>query len=419
MAQSHFRTTANQEAHGLMCAANPILEDVRPAREVVPHLPDNMILASGPTMPWSRYHGGQRAAIIGAARYEGLASTAAEAEAKLANGEIQVAGCQDYACVGSLAGVYSASMAVFVVRDAQSGKRVYCNFYEGQNPRRLNYGVYDEGVHQRLLFIDRVIAPVVGEAVRRAGGVPLKPLMIRALHMGDELHSRNTAASLLFCRALMPELVSMARDDRHGVDKTIALLTEDHYFFLRLSMAAAKAIADAAHGVKGSSIVTAMALNCNEFGVRISGLGDRWFCGELPEVRAKLFDGFSEDDIAWMGGESMITETVGLGAFAQAAAFPLQAYQGGDPETMVERNLSLYEIVQGDNTAFKIPFLRFRGTPTGIDLFKVLETGIGPLMNMGIAGAGGGQIGAGYVRARMGCFEQAARAFKQQYGEGG
>lgn len=412
---AELRATANAEAFRRLCAADPVLEDVVAAINVVPGFQKNMILTSGPVLPWGAYIGGQRKAIIGAALFEGLAKDEAEAEALLAAGEIRVDGCHAHGCVGSLAGVYSASMPVFVVRNKAFGNLGYCNFYEGTNPRRLNYGVYDDGVRDRLLFVQDVIAPLIAEAVRRTGGILLKPLIKRALHMGDELHSRNTAASLLFTRELFPQFLRMAVTGAERVEKAVHALTEDHYFFLRLSMAAAKATADAAHGVQGSSIVTAMAFNCREFAIRVAGLGDRWFTGPHATVEAKLFTGHTEDEITWMGGESIIAETIGLGGFAQAAAFPLQSYQGGSPEAMVERNNELYRITFGENTDFQIPFLRYRGTPTGIDIFKVVDTKIRPVMDIGIAGRDGGQIGAGIVRAPLPCFEKAILAYEQAY----
>ena len=414
--ESGLRVAGNAEAFRRLCAAEPVLEDVAPAADVVPGMRKTMILTSGPVLPWAAYAGGQRKAIVGAALFEGLADDPTDAEAKLAAGDIQVEGCHAHGCVGSLAGVYSASMPVFVVRNKAFGNIGYCNFYEGTNPRRLNYGVYDAGVRDRLLYVNDVVAPVVADAVRLAGGIELKPIMKRALHMGDELHSRSTAASLLFTRELFPHLLKMAGAGSERIAKAVQALTEDHYFFLRLSMAAAKATADAAHGVEGASVVTAMAFNCREFAIRVAGLGDTWFTGPHATVEAKLFPGHSEDEITWMGGESIITETIGLGGFAQAAAFPLQAYQGGSPEAMVERNLELYRIVVGENSDYRIPFLGYRGTPTGIDIFKVLDTNVRPVMDIGIAGRDGGQIGAGIVRAPLPCFEKAAAAYRLAYG---
>ena len=413
--ENQDRNKANQRAFQHLCSANPTLVDVLPAIEVISTMKKTTIFTSGPSMPWNNYSGGQRDAIIGAALFEGIAASIEDANTGFESGELQVEGCHDHKCVGSLAGVYSASMPVFVIKNEVNGNTAYCNMYEGTNPRRLNYGVYDDSVKERLLYVQNVIAPVIGKAVCQAGGIPLKPLMKRALHMGDELHSRSTAASLLLTRELFPHMLDQVSTNRSGVEETLKALTEDHYFFLRLSMGAAKATADFAHGIKGSSVVTAMAFNCNGFAIRVSGLGDKWFEGPHADVQAKLFDGHTKDEITWMGGESTITETIGLGGFAQACAFTLQQYQGGSAEEMVRRNSELYEITIGENTDYHIPFLGYRGTPTGIDIFRVCETGILPAMDIGIAGKDGGQIGAGLVRAPLECFEIALTSYKNSY----
>lgn len=410
------RNQANKEAFERLCRAEPVVTDVLPTIEVAPGMTRETILTSGPPMPWKDYIGGQREAVIGGALFEGLASDRDEAIRMLDAGAIKVGGCHDYGCVGSLAGVYTASMPVFVVENRAFGNTGYCNFYEGTNPRRLNYGVYDQGVHDRLLFIQNEVAPVIGEAIRAAGGVPLKPLMSRALHMGDELHSRNTASSMLFAKELMPHFIDMASRNRDAVKRAVQAMTEDHYFFLRLSMAAAKATADAARNVDGSSMVTAMVISCRGFAIRVSGLGDEWIKGPYPQIQAKLFGNHTEDEITWMGGESIIAETIGLGGFAQANAPALQKYQGGSANAMIERNQELYKITIGENPDYHIPVLNYRGTPTGIDIFKVVETGVLPAMDIGVAGRDGGQIGAGIVRAPMECFTEAVKMYNARYG---
>ncbi len=413
-AASARREAANAEAFRRLTTSEPVLVDVRPAIEVVPGMTVNTVLTSGPPLAWADYVGGQRDALIGGALFEGLAGSREEAIAKFDRGEITVGGCHDHGCVGSLAGIYTASMPVFVVENAPYGTLGFCNMYEGKSPKRLNYGVYDDTVKAQLETIGTVVGPLIGEAVRALGGVPLKPLMIRALNMGDELHSRNTAASLMFARELFPAFLDLYAGKPAAVRRTLEILTEDHYFFLRLSMAAAKATADAAHGVEGSSLVTAMAFSCKEFGVRVSGL-DGWVRGPHASVEAKLFPGHDASEITWMGGESPITETIGLGGFAQAGAPTLQAYQGGSYEAMIARNLGLYAITAGENPDFKMPALGYRGTPTGIDVFKVLDTGTLPVMDIGIAGAGGGQIGAGIVSAPVDCFRLAAERYVAHY----
>jgi hypothetical protein len=366
-------------------------------------------------MPWHQYSGGQREGIIGGALFENLAKDRAEAEAKLAAGEITIGGCHDFGCVGSLAGIYTASMPVFVVENRTTGNVACCNIYEGSNPRRLNYGVYDDGVRKRLLEVHNEVVPVIAEALQHTGGIPLKPIMRRALGMGDELHSRSAAAALIFLRELMPGFLASAASDSERIVRALKSIVDDQYFFLRLSMAAGKATADAAHGVEGSSMVTAMSFNCRGFALRVSGLGDDWFRGPHASVEAKLFDGHTEDEITWMGGESLITETIGLGGFAQACAPALQTYQGGSYETMIARNKELYAITLGENPDYLIPALGFRGSPTGIDVFKVLESNVLPVLDVGIAGRGGGQIGAGVIRPPRACFEAAAEAYRQRY----
>ena len=413
------RTAANEEALRRLCEADPVLVDVVPAGSVVPGMTRETILTSGAPLPWDVYRGGQRRAIVAAALFEGLASTTDEAEAKLADGEIIVEPTHPHCCVGPVAGIYTASMPVFVVENRGRGNTAFCNLYEGESRKRLNYGVYGGEVRDGLLLLERVIGPVLGAAVRRAGGIELKPIVRRALHMGDELHSRNTAATMLFAKALTPQLLELALEgevDADDLRRTIAFVHGSDYFFLRLSMAAAKAAADGAHGVNGSSLVTAMTISCRDFAIRVSGLGDEWFRGPHAVTEAKLFDPFTEDDIEWVGGESHITETVGLGGFAQAAAFALQAYQGGSPQEMALMNELMYEITLGEHPDYQIPFFGYRGTPVGIDVERVLETGIVPVIDGGLAGRNGvGQIGAGILRAPIECFEAAHAAYVARY----
>ncbi len=411
------RRAANAETLRRLNAADPVLVDVRPAGEVVPGLHSGTVLTSGAPLRWEEYRGGQRHSLVYGAVYEGLARDAREAAAKFASGEIRIGACHHHGCVGSVAGIYTASMPVFVVENRAFGNRGFCNFYEGESRRRLNYGVYDDEVRAALDFLRDVAGPVIGDAVRASGGIALKPLIARALHMGDECHSRNTAATLLFGRALAPHLLDL--QPRHGdkVKEMLGFLQQSDYFFLRLSMAAAKCTADGAHGVEGASVMTAMTINCNDFAIRVGGLGDEWYRGPPARADVKLFEGFSDDDVEWIGGESHITETVGLGGFAQAAAFPLQAYQGGSPEVMIENNRAMYDITVGESGDYRIPFFGYRGTPTGVDVFKVVETGIVPVIDAGLAGRNGvGQIGAGTLRAPIECFRAAKCAYRERYG---
>src|SRR6266516_3111976 len=378
---SPSRASANAEAVRRMTGAEPVLTGVEPAGRVIPGMTPNMILTSGPPLPWAGYYGGQRRAICYGAVYEGLASDEADADAKLRDGRILLRATHDHGCVGSVAGIYTASMPVFVIENLVRGNRAYCNFYEGESRHRLNYGSYNDEVRRGLDFLRDDLAPVLADVIGAAGGVPLKPLIGRALRMGDELHSRNTAATTLLTRALTPQFVEYAV----AVSKQRAL-------------AAAKAMADAARDIPAASVVTAMTISCRNFAIRVSGLGDQWFLGPLPEMSGKLFDGFTDDDVQWIGGESHITETVGLGGFAQAAAFGLQAYQGGSAAEMVRLNSLMYDITVAEHPDFKIPYFGFRGSPVGIDIIKVNRSGITPVIDGGLAGKNGGQVGAGILR---------------------
>jgi hypothetical protein len=402
---------ANRVAAERMTAADPVLVDLRPAIQVVPGMTAQTILTSGAPMPWERYTGGQRNAVIGGALFEGLATDPEDADAKLRDGRIVLGACHDYGCVGSLAGIYTASMPVFVVENRAHGNVAFCNSFEGASRKRLNYGVYDADVHASLVFLQDVAAPVLAEALRATdGGIPLRPIIRRALNMGDELHSRNAAATLLLTRELLSPLLGVSRERPAETREVVEFMVGNDYFFLRLSMAASKAAADAARDVEGSSVVTAMTFSCQEFAIRVSGLGDEWFRCGLPAIEAKLFEGHTAEEIEFMGGESIINETAGLGGFAQAAAFPLQDYQGGSPEEMVANTLSMYEITVAEHPVYRIPALSFRGTPTGIDVRRVVDTGVRPIMDVGVAGRDGGQIGAGLMRAPIECFASAAQA---------
>jgi len=411
-----LRDTANAEAVQRLAAADAVLVDVLPLAQAVPEFDSRTVLTSGAPLPWDQYVGGQRNGIIGGAVHEGLAENPQDAVEKLASGGIRVQPCGDYRCVGSLAGIYTASMPVFVVENRMGSNRAYCNLFEGVSRHRLNYGVFNSEVDQNLRYIADVIAPTLGELVRLAGGVPLLPIMKRALHMGDELHSRNTAATLLFIRELLEPLMQLQTRSPQEVKQTLDYLKSSDYFFLRLSMAASRTAADAAHGIQGSSVVTGMVFNCRNFAIRVSGLGDEWFRGPLPTMYgAKLFEGFSAADIEFMGGESTFNETAGLGGFAQAAAFPLQEYQGGSAQKMVEANLAMYDITLSEHPELKIPYFGFRGVPIGIEIHRVVQTGITPILDIGIAGNAGGQIGAGSFKAPLECFEVAVEAYAETY----
>jgi len=404
---------ANERAVERIQTADPLLVGVERAIDELPEMTPETVLTSGPPLAFNEYDSGQASAIVGGALYEGLASSREEAVEKLQAGDIEVRTCHEFGCVGSIAGITTASMPVFVVEDLATGEVGRCHFYEGESRHRLNYGSYNDAVHDQLTFIDEVIAPVLGSALEHLDGVELRPIIREALTMGDDMHSRNHAATPLLAQELTPAILELERSGAlspEKVDETLEHLRNCHYFFLRPAMAASKATAESAHSIDGSSVVSAMTFNCKEFAIRVSGLGDRWFRAPMPTIEGKYFEGFSEADLEYMGGDSVINATIGLGGLAQAAAFSLIEYQGGSSERMVERNEAMHRITLDEHPHYEIPYFGFRGVPTGIDVRRAVETGITPVMNMGIPGSQGGQIGAGCLEAPIACFEAALEA---------
>lgn len=404
---------ANREAARRLVEATPVWVDVAVAGEVVPALDGRVLLHAGPPVDWERMCGPMRGAVIGAILYEGWAATAEEAGRLAAGGGVTFAPCHEHSAVGPMAGLISPSMPVAVVENRSHGNRAFSTFNEGLG-KALRFGAYSADVLERLRWLEVSLAPVLREAVRETGGVNLKSIIARALQMGDEVHNRNVAATSLLVRALAPAL---ARGDCPDVGAVASFLAENDHFFLNLSMAAHKAAADAAADVPWSTVVTAMTRNGTEFGIRVSGLGGRWFTAPAPAVDGLYFPAFSPADANSDMGDSSICETAGLGGFAMAAAPAITRFVGGTVQDALRFTREMYEITVGRNPNFSLPPLDFAGTATGIDVLQVLDTGIAPVINTGIAHRepGVGQVGAGLVRAPMQCFVAAARAFCEQY----
>jgi hypothetical protein len=401
---------ANAEALKRYLAAQPKLAGIGVARAVVPGLRERMILHAGPPIDWQRMCGPMRGAIVGAILYEGWADDAARAQAMAEAGEIAFEPCHHHAAVGPMAGIISPSMPVWIVVDATGGGSAFCNLNEGLG-KVLRFGANSAEVVARLKWMAQTLAPTLRAGLAKLGEIELKPLMAQALHMGDEVHNRNSAASALLVKRLVPALL---KSDAPAADVAAAIefVAGNDHFFLNISMAACKAMLDAAHGVPGSSLVTAMARNGVEFGVRVSGLGERWFTAPAPRVDGLYFAGYSIADAAPDLGDSAITETAGLGGFAMAAAPAIVKFVGGTAEDALANTLAMTHITLGRNAAFTLPALDFAGTPAGIDLRRVVDTGILPVINTGIAHRepGVGQIGAGVTRAPAECFAQAVKA---------
>ena len=407
---------ANTTATNRLMEARPILKAVATARDVIPGMKDNLFLHAGPPIEWGRMSGPLRGAIIGAMLFEGIAPSEAEATSMVERGEVEFDSCHHHGAVGPMAGVTSASMKVYVVENAEHGNKSYSNLNEGYG-KVLRYGAYSEDVLKKLHWMNDVLGTALADALSQSNGLDLRALMAEALHMGDEGHNRNKAGSLIYLKLISPLIANVMKDDAME-SEVLQFIGDNALSVLNPVMAACKAMTDAAHGVEGSTIVTTMARNGTDFGIRVSGLGEKqWFTAPAEIPVGLFFSGFTQDDANPDIGDSAITETAGIGGFAMATAPAIVTFVGGTPKDAINATLEMYEITFAESKFFTMPSLDFRGTPTGIDIRKVVELGITPRINTGIAhkNAGVGQVGAGLVRPPLKIFEDALLAFAEKY----
>ena len=404
---------ANRTALDRLLGASPFLVDVLPAGDAIPGLTGRMLLHSGPPIAWDHMCGPMRGAIIGASLFEGWAATPEGAERLAEGGEIAFDACHHHGAVGPMAGVVSPSMPVVVVENTAAGNRSFATLNEGLG-KVLRFGAYDGSVLERLRWFRDLFGPTLSRALAATGPIDLKSITAQALQMGDEGHNRNVAATSLFVRGLAPTLVRTANE----ADAAAALdfLRGNDHFFLNLSMAACKASLDAAHGVPGSTVVTAMSRNGVDFGVRLSGAGDAWYTAPVGVPDGLYFPGYGPEDANPDLGDSSITETCGIGGFAMASAPAIVRFVGGTAADALNYTREMYRITLERNPAFALPPLGFAGSPTGIDARRVVESGVQPVINTGIAHKlpGVGQIGAGIARAPLSCFADALRGLAAQ-----
>jgi len=398
---------ANAKAMQKILSAQPCLVGLERALDVIPGMKKNLILHAGPPITWARMCGPMRGAIIGALMYEGMAKSAKEAEKLAASGAIRYAPCHEHRSVGPMAGIISASMPVFVLVNEAHGNKAYCTMNEGLG-KVLRYGAYGEDVIKKLKWMETVLYPVLKKAVKKVGRVDLKNIIAQALHMGDEVHNRNRAGTSLLYRAIAPAIVTTCDDPKNAADVLNFINGNDH-FFLNLSMPASKASLDAARDIPNSSVAVVMARNGTDFGVQLAGTGDTWFTGPADVPDALFFPGFTREDANPDIGDSAITETNGLGGFAIAAAPAIVQFVGGTADDALRYTRTMYGITAAENNAYQVPYLNFRGTPTGIDVVKVVENNILPFIDTGVAHKkpGVGQIGAGVLNAPAEPFKKA------------
>lgn len=404
---------ANRRVLDRVLATQPLWVDVRPARDVLPVLGEQrMLLHAGPPVEWAAMCGPMRAAVIGAALLEGWADTPEQAEHLAAGARIDFAPCHDFDAVGPMAGIISASQPLLVVEDDATGRRAYSNLNEGRG-RCLRYGALGDDVMDRLRWISARLGPSLQAAI---GSLPepinLKSIIAQALQMGDECHSRNNASSALLARQLAAPL---ARQAALGGIEALEFLAGNDYWFLNFSMAASKLAMMAGHGVQHSTVVTTYARNGLEVGMRVSGTGDAWFTAPAPPVDGLYFPGYGPGDANPDIGDSAIAEVHGLGGFAMAAAPAIVGFVGGTPADAIDISREMATITVGRHHEVLLPALDLAGSPVGIDVRAVLDSGVRPTITTGIAHRepGIGQIGAGITQMPMACFAGALRAFPE------
>lgn len=398
---------ANQKVMEIILAGTPKLVGLDVARNVIPGMTEDTILHAGPPITWDRMCGPMRGGVMAGLVYEGRAKTIEEAEKLASSGKIQYAPCHEHGAVGPMAGIVTPSMPVMIIRNEKFGNLAYCTLNEGLG-KVLRYGAFGDEVTKRLKWMESVLYPVLKAAIAHSGPIDLKNLIAQALHMGDEVHNRNRAGTSLLYRAIAPAIVATCANKDDAVAVLNFINGNDH-FFLNLSMPACKATLDAARNVKGSSIAVVMARNGTDFGIQLAGTGDLWFTAPAEVPDALYFAGFTKADANPDIGDSAITETGGLGGFAIAAAPAIVQFVGGSASDAVRYTHQMYEITAGESRMYQIPALDFRGTPTGIDVRKVVEKNLVPVIDTGVAHkqAGVGQVGAGIVAAPMGPFAKA------------
>ena len=407
---------ANEKAVVKLKNAQPVWVDVRPAHEVL-GIDKYTLLHAGPPIAWKDMCGPMRGAVIGVLKYEGLAASDSEAAELADSGRISFAPCHSRGAVGPMTGITSYSMPLICVKNEENGNYAYSTFNEGTGDV-IRFGAYSEHTVERLKWIESVLAPAMKKTVRAMGGVNLKVLIAQALLMGDELYMRNNASTDVFIKTIISALVDVT-DNKERLKEIVHFLTTNNdQFFLNFAMAANKSAADSAHGIEYSTMVTAITRNGVEIGIRVSSLGDRWFTAPAAEVKGLYFSGFSEKDANRDIGDSAIMETGGVGGFAIASAPAIVRFLGaGSYKDALNNTMDMYEIAISESEQYCMPNLDFRGTPIGIDIAKVVESGITPLINTAIVSkeAGVGMIGAGISSAPIEMFQKALYGYADKY----
>ena len=409
---------ANEAVIQKITEAQPFLIDVKPGKELIPELNERVILHAGPPIKWEDMTDPMKGSCVGGVLFEGWETTEEGARKLLSEGGVKFIPCHSVDAVGPMGGITTGNMPLLVVKNNADGKKAYCTMNEGIG-KVLRFGAYSSEVVDRLKWMKDVLGPTLSKALQKIeGGLNINVIVAKALTMGDEFHQRNIAASALFLKDIMPYLLKTDISPAELEEVTVFLADTDQ-FFLNIMMATCKVIMDSSRVIEEGSIVTAMTRNGDQFGIRVSGLGEDWFTAPVNTPEGLFFTGYSQEDANPDMGDSAITETFGVGGMAMVASPGVTRFIGaGGFEDALSISEEMREICIANNSNYAIPTWDFQGTCLGIDIRKVVETGITPVINTGIAHkkAGIGQIGAGTVRVPLECFTKALEALAKKYG---
>lgn len=403
---------ANQEAIERIQTSRVYLMGVSKAEEEIPFLKGYALLHSGPPVQWENMSDAMRNAVYGAIVYEGWVNSIEEAHVLADNGKIQFGSANENSAVGPMAGIISPSMPVFVFKNQTYGKKAFATINEGLG-KTLRFGANDDTVIKRLKWIENILAPILSEAIKLGGPINITSMLAQGIQRGDECHNRNKASTNLFISTIA-RWMAQTSVSKEKIGQSLDFMNGNGHFFLNLSMGNSKATMEAIIGIPNSTIVSCMATNGYELGIRVSGMGTKWFTAKSPYAKGNYFEGYSEEDASTVMGDSYVSEACGIGGFAMGAAPGIGRFIGISTQQTQEFSTKMYDITVAEHELFKIPVFNFRGTPLGIDIRKVISTGILPIINTGIAhkDPGVGQIGAGVVYPPMECFEKAMIGFK-------
>lgn len=410
--------TANAKIIDIMKNTDPCWIGMKPAIECVPDMQEGIILHSGPDIEWDRMCQTQKEGGINGCLFEGYAKDRDEAEKLLKSGKVLFKSANDYHIVGPGSGIATPSMVVNIVADRNTGVRGFCAPFEGPNRGGLaGWGIFNESIREHLNMVRDIIAPAITKILTSNGGLSMMKIFTRGVEMGDELHSRQDATGLIATNELMKMIFDADYVDDDAKRKCVDLLYGTVRFFHPLGMASAMSLLEAVRNVDYSTVVTAMEGNGVDYGIKVAGLNTNWYTAPSPKIVGEYVSANVDDDdvMPWIGDSCML-EATGLGGFAAAASPAVMRALEKTLSDGIEQTLEMSNITISENAHYLIPALNYQGSPTGIDILKVLDTGIEPVIHGGMISKTGKRLGAGVAYVPIKCFENAILAYGDKYG---